>query len=145
MPRVPGGAAVIIALVIATVGYGAVSTSLSLVSTTPTASIGTEVPVGVGFNGGGPDFKVILFAGTEHGSTTLTFGDGKLTIPVAGNVFQAGAGVLATPSISVAALIPEDLLLVRETIIWVAVVLNAEGKVVAVAKTGGPVIEDAIC
>jgi hypothetical protein len=144
MPRVSRGAAVFIALVITTAGIGAL-TNLSLASPDATATIGSSTPV-IATLTSGANQSVYLFAGTASGYTTVLVAGQKVTIPVAGYVFAAGSGAFQNPSLTISAPIPNDTALVGSRVTWVAVVVdNVTHRVVLVARTGGPIIEDAIC
>jgi hypothetical protein len=135
---------VFLALVFATAGIGADS-SLSLFSPAPFATIGSEVPVTATL-AGGSDFSVYLFAGTEGGTTAVFINGVKVHIPVAGIVFEAGTATSAGQTAAITAAIPNDSALLGAKITWVAVVVdNVTRRVIAIARTGGPIIEDAIC
>jgi hypothetical protein len=62
-----------------------------------------------------------------------------------GGAFSVGSGTVANGSTTIDAAIPDDPSLVGQTICFVAVVIDARGRILAIARTGGPIIEDAIC
>lgn len=144
MPRVTRGAAVLLALVIATAGIGAVA-SFSFTSPSQSAEIGSSVEV----NGSLPatgSYAVHLFGGTAQGTSSVIVGGKVVKIPVAGTVFSAASIVNAHGGTTLSAAIPDDPSLIGEKVTWVAVVVDqATGRIVAVVRTGGPIIEDAIC
>ena len=73
-------------------------------------------------------------------------GTSTVIVPVGGQVFQAGAASLAGGSVTIDGLVPNDPSLVGSKICWCAVVLDhVTGRVLYMARTGGPIIEDAIC
>jgi hypothetical protein len=144
MPRVSSGAAVLLALLLTTAGIGA-AVSMSLFCSATTAEAGGTVPVTVTLPGAS-GVTVHLFAGTEAGETAVFIQGTKVMLPVSGYFFSAGTLSLASGTATIDAAIPNDPTLVGLKIIWVAVVLdNATGRVLYMAHTGGPIIEDAIC
>jgi hypothetical protein len=143
MPRVSPCAAVLLALVFGTAAIGA-AVALSLSSTAAIAEIGSTVQVDATLPGA-QGSTVYLFAGTAGGSTQVWVNGFQVTIPVGGIVFEAGTAVFASGAATIAAAIPDDESLVGERIRWVGVVIDASGRVIAIAKAGGPIIEDAIC
>jgi hypothetical protein len=143
MPRAPKSAAACLALVIATAGIGA--TALTVSSPAPTATIGSMTPVTVTYSGGSNQ-TVYLFGGTEHGMTVVSAGGTNVTIPIAGLVFSAATGTMKFGVSQLGAGIPDASELIGEKLIWVAVVVDgASGRILSIAKSGGPIIEDAIC
>jgi hypothetical protein len=144
MPRVSKSAALLLALLLSTTGIATV-TALTIISTERYAHPGDTVPVTVAF--AGSNHTVYLFAGTADGSTEVTIGDRPVTIPVAGIVFEAGSQDLpGGKSVTIDAAIPDDDALIGARVRWVAIVVdNATGQVIAIARSGGPIIEDAIC
>ena len=144
MPRVPTGAAIVFALVFASAAIGA-ATLLSLVSTAPVVEIGGTVQVDAIYPGG-DGLTVHLFASTGTGTTVVTVNGQKVVLPVGGVVFEAGTGVIANGALTIDASVPNDPSLIGEKICWVAVIVdNVTGRIIAIARTGGPIIEDAIC
>jgi hypothetical protein len=143
MPRVSPCAAIVLALAFGTAAIGA-AVALSLTSTAATAEIGGTVQV-VATLPSANGQTVYLFAGTANGTTVVTVNGSKVPIPVGGHVFDAGAATFANGSATIDASIPDDSSLVGEKICWIAIVLDPQGHVIAIAKAGGPIIEDAIC
>jgi hypothetical protein len=143
MPRVSPAAAILAALVFGGAAIGAV-TLLSLVSTAATVEIGNTCQVDAtlpGANG----VTVYLFAGTASGSTIVFVNGVKMVIPVGGSVFEAGTATFADGTATIDAAIPNDPELVGSKIQWIAIAIDANGQIIAIAKAGGPIIEDAIC
>ena len=143
MPRVSPCAAVLLALAFGTAAIGA-AVVLSLSSTTAVAEIGSTVQVDATLPGA-QGSTVYLFAGTATGTTRVWVNGLQVAIPVGGSVFAAGSSVFANGAATIDAAIPHDETLIGERVTWVAVVISASGHVIAIAKTGGPIIEDAIC
>jgi hypothetical protein len=118
---------------------------LTLFSSATTATIGTQIPVVATLPGGG-NYTVHLFAGTESGMTRLTVDGVKVTLPIAGTFFEAGSASILTGTANISAAIPNDPSLVGSQIVWYAVIIDTESnRVLAIARCGGPIIEDAIC
>ena len=143
MPRVSPCAAIVLALAFGTAAIGA-AVVLSLSSTAAVAEIGSTVQVHATLPGA-QGSTVYLFAGTATGTTRVWVNGITVAIPVAGSVFAAGTSVFANGVATIDAAIPHDDSLIGERVTWVAVVIDASGHVIAIAKTGGPIIEDAIC
>jgi hypothetical protein len=143
MPRVSPAAVILAALVFGGAAIGAV-TVLSLVSTAATVEIGDTCQVEASLPGAsGP--TVFLFAGTASGSTLVWVNGAKVMIPVGGSVFEAGSATFAGGTATIDASIPNDPALVGSKITWIAITIDANGHIIAIAKAGGPIIEDAIC
>src|SRR5262249_1151562 len=144
MPRVSKWSPVLFALLITTAGMSAVGI-LSISSPQRIAHIGHTVPVTM-FLPGATGQTVHLFAGTSLGSTVVQINGSPVTIPVGGSVFGSGSAVFVHEGASIDAFIPSDPSLIGSTATWVAVVIDdASGRIVAIARAGGPIIEDAIC
>ena len=143
MPRVSPAAVILAALVFGGAAIGAV-TVLSLVSTASAVEIGGTCQVDATLPGAS-GLTVYLFAGTASGSTQVWVNGVKVMIPVGGSVFEAGTATFASGTATIDAVIPEDPSLVGSKILWIAVAIDANGHIVAIAKAGGPIIEDAIC
>jgi hypothetical protein len=143
MPRVSPCAAIVLALVFGSAAIGAAA-SLSVWSTARTVEIGASVQVEATYPGT-QGLTVHLFAGTATGSTLVWVNGKPVVIPVGGNVFAAGTAGMSNGAASIDASIPDDPSLIGERVCWVAVLVDASGRVVAIARSGGPIIEDAIC
>lgn len=145
MPRVSRGAALLIALVIATAGIGAVA-AITLSSTAPSAEIGSLTQV-VANLPTGCQYTVHLYGGTDINGVTFVDIGGRMTrLAIGGQVFLATAIQHVEGTITLDALIPDSPSLIGSTVSWVAVIVDeATGKIVAFARCGGPIIEDAIC
>lgn len=145
MPRAIKGAAVFLALFLFTAGVGAAVASLLIDSQVHSVAIGQSVPVNVALSATGTQ-TVHLFAGTASGFTTVTVNGHSVMIPVGGSVFEAGSTTMAKGVATINAAVPDDSALVGSTITWVAIVVDdVTGRILVMARTGGPIIEDAIC
>ncbi|HYC76499.1 MAG TPA: hypothetical protein VEI02_02625, partial [Planctomycetota bacterium] len=110
-----------------------------------TAKTGDATPLWVGSSTALPaGTTAYVFCGTTEGSTLCEVGGLKLLLPVGGQVWQGASTPISGFGASISTQIPSSSGLGGATLSAVVVLVFEDGTWLVSARTGGPVIQDAL-